>query len=136
MWTTISRLTDAAEQASRRGPATDLAVDLSFYAGPHGSIGSITGITTDNLTVGQLFGAAFRSMADNYAGCAERLDATRSWSQVVLSGSLGRSVPALQRLMQQRFDVPFRESANDEETLLGMLTLASEQEAQLQRSTR
>jgi hypothetical protein len=54
----------------------------------------------------------------------------------VLSGSLARSVPGLRRLIQQRFDVPLRESAHDEETLLGMLTLASEENAALERASR
>ncbi len=135
-WSTISELTDAAELAPHDGSTAELAVDLSFFAVPQGSTGSITGITTENFTVGQLFGAAFRSMADNYARCAARLDPARSWSQVVLSGSLGRSVPSLRRLIQQRFDAPLRQSAHDEETLLGMLKLAGEAEAQLDPATR
>jgi sugar (pentulose or hexulose) kinase len=135
-WRTIMRLMDTAEQASHEGSTADLAVDLSFFAAPRVSSGSIAGITTENLTVGRLFHAAFRSMADNYVRCAARLDPVRSWSRVVLSGSLARSVPGLRRLIQQRFDVPLRESAHDEETLLGMLTLASEENAALERASR
>ncbi len=134
-WNTISRLTDAAEQSSNEGSTAELAVDLSFFAVPQGSTGSITGITTENLTVGRLFCAAFRSMAENYARCAARLDPVRSWSQIVLSGSLARSVPSLRLLIQQEFDLPLRQSAHDEETLLGMLKLASEENSQYEPAT-
>jgi hypothetical protein len=131
-WGALSRLADAADQAQTAGGAPDaeapsgLAVDLSFFAGPFGSTGSITGVTTENLTVGELFAAAFRTMAANYAHCAARIDPARSWRQVVLSGSMGRTLPMLRRSIQQHFAAPLRDAAADEETLLGLLKLASQ----------
>lgn len=102
---------------------SDLDVDLSFFAGPLGDRGRIDGITTANLTAGGLFHAAFRSMADNYARCAEWLDPDGSATSVVLSGGLTKSAPVLRRMIAERFDRPLRE-ADAEETLLGLLRLA------------
>ncbi len=125
-WGSIARLTSAGRAGAPRDRASELAVDLSFFASPFGFHGAITGITTENLTVGELFLAAFRSMADNYVRCAERLDPARSWKRGVLSGSLVRSVPSLRSSIAERFEVPLRDAASNEETLLGLLKLASE----------
>jgi sugar (pentulose or hexulose) kinase len=102
---------------------SSLEADLAFFAGPLGETGSIRGITTENLSVGHLFHAAFRAMAENYATCADWLDPQRRWSSVVLSGGLTQSAPMLKEMLQQRFAAPLRESSS-EETLLGLLRLA------------
>uniref|UniRef100_A0A7C2NXX1 Carbohydrate kinase FGGY N-terminal domain-containing protein n=1 Tax=Schlesneria paludicola TaxID=360056 RepID=A0A7C2NXX1_9PLAN len=104
-------------------PHTDLEVDLAFFAGPLGYGGRISGITTENLTAGHLFHAAFRQMADNYARCAAWLDPDRSATAIVLSGGMTRSNPLLRRLIAERFPQLLRES-DGEETLLGLLDLA------------
>jgi sugar (pentulose or hexulose) kinase len=101
---------------------TDLQVDLAFFSGPLGDSGRIEGITTENLSVGHLFHAAFRSMADNYAQVARRFGIA-DWRAVVLSGGLTQAAPLLRELIQQRFPVPLRESAG-EETLAGLLDIA------------
>jgi sugar (pentulose or hexulose) kinase len=102
---------------------TELQVDLAFFAGPLGSTGGIQQITTDNLTIGNLFHAAYRAMAENYAHCADWLDPARSWKSVVLSGGLTQTAPVLRSHIQQRFTVPIHESAG-EETLSGLLDIA------------
>lgn len=101
-----------------------LNVDLAFFAGPLGKSGRVEGITTENLTVGNLFHAAFRAMADNYVLCADRLCPDRTGLTFALSGGLTRSVPILRQLIQDRFALPLRESAAAEETLLGLLAIA------------
>jgi len=123
-WKIINRLTGELDERSRVSTDADLQVDLSFFAGPLGSTGCIGNITTENLSVGQLFDAAFRAMAENYDRCASWLDPERSWSRVVLSGTLAREGTRLRRYLAERFSVPIRES-RDEETLLGLLELAS-----------
>jgi sugar (pentulose or hexulose) kinase len=102
---------------------SSLEADLAFFAGPLGDSGCIRQITTENLSVGYLFHAAFRAMADNYARCADWLDPQRRWNSVVLSGGLTQSAPVLKEMLQQRFTAPFRESSG-EETLLGLMQLA------------
>jgi sugar (pentulose or hexulose) kinase len=119
VWQTI-----AAKAADADGGG--LAVDMAFFAGPLGDRGGIDGITTDNLTVGNLFRAAFENMARNYARCAERLAPNLSLEKTVLSGGLVHGVPVLQELIQQRLAAPLRVSDAAEETLVGLLEIASE----------
>lgn len=121
-WENLVRLASEVESSA-------LEVNLAFFTGPLGSSGKIEGITTENLHAGQLFHAAFRAMADNYARCAEWLDPQKSWRSVVLSGGMTKGAPLLRRMIEQRFDAPIRESAG-EETLLGLLDIALVTETQ------
>lgn len=125
-WEFIARSaaeTDAEAVASEMSGG-GLNVNLSFFAGALGSRGCIDGITTENLTVGNLFHAAFRSMAENYAVCAERLCPDHADLSLAISGGLPRSAPILRKLIQNKFGRPMRESAAVEETLLGLLDVA------------
>ena len=81
VWETIALAAEAADGGG-------LACDLAFFAGPMGTSGSITGITTENLTVGNLAYAAAANMADNYAHCADRLWPDQTWQRTCLSGGL------------------------------------------------
>jgi sugar (pentulose or hexulose) kinase len=92
-------------------PSGGLGVDLAFFAGPVGERGSISGITTENFTVGQLFAAAFESMAENYERLTLRLCPQRDWSRLVLSGGLIQRVPQLRRRIVQRLSRPKAASA-------------------------
>jgi xylulokinase len=102
---------------------SELQANIAFYAGPLGSAGSLTNLTTDNLTVGNIFLASCRAMANNYFAAASKLDATRSWEKIVLSGGLTQALPRLTRLLEEQFSVPIQESVG-EDTLLGLLKLA------------
>lgn len=115
VWKVIQEKVEAVSES-------DLDVDLSFFAGPLGDRGCISGITTENLTVGNLFHAAYRSMAENYRTLADRFQPA-DWKSIVLSGGLTQGAPRLRKLIQQRFTAPMRESAG-EETLLGLLDIA------------
>lgn len=101
---------------------TDLEIDLAFFRSPLGDRGRIDRITTENLSVGTLFHAAYRAMADNYAQLAARFSPT-DWRMVVLSGGLTQGAPRLRALIHERFAAPLRESFG-EETLLGLLDIA------------
>jgi len=114
-WKTIQRRVEEVSE-------TDLQVDLAFFRSPVGDHGSIDRITTDNLHVGALFLAAYRSLAENYARLAERFSET-DWQAVVLSGGMTKNAPRLRWLIEQRFSACIRES-RDEETLLGLLDIA------------
>jgi sugar (pentulose or hexulose) kinase len=119
---------DAWEYIARQAEMADgggLTCDLAFFAGPLGSQGGISGITTDNLTIGNVFRAALASMAENYAQCASRIWPDRAWRQLALSGGLTQALPVLRRLIEQRFGSPLRESVATEETLLGLLDVAN-----------
>ena len=102
----------------------DLEVKLSFFDGPMGSYGEISNIRLDNLTIGALFRAAFRNMAENYLFFASRLDPQRSCSQVVLSGGLTQRFPYLRQQIGQRLGKKVRETPEGDDALLGLLRLA------------
>ena len=115
-------------QAAAAAPdgAGGLRCCLSFFDGPLGREGQISGITTENLTVGNLFRAAFESMAETYARLARVLWPSGDWLRVVLSGGLTQSVPILRDLIERRFPGQVVESVAAEETLLGLLDVARE----------
>jgi sugar (pentulose or hexulose) kinase len=113
-------IADEASKANSGG----LKVDLSFFASATGNEGRVDGITTENLTVGNLFDAALEFMADSYLHCSQRLSPHPSWKRLAVSGGLVQSFVSLQRKLNDRFHLPLRESAEQEETLLGLLKLA------------
>ncbi len=120
-WEFIARAAAAAPDG-----AGGLQCSLSFFDGPLGREGQISGITTENLSVGNLFRAAFESMAENYDRLARVLWPSGDWQRVVLSGGLTQSVPILRELIERRFPGQVVESHATEETLLGLLDVARE----------
>lgn len=122
-WQLISNACEAT------GDSGGLRCDLSFFAGALGNEGSLSGITTENLTVGRLFQAAFDFMAESAARCAARLSPAAAWEQVAVSGGLVQSFPALHRKLAARLPWPIRAVAGTEETLTGLMKLEAEQSA-------
>lgn len=116
-WGTVNRALDSADGGG-------LECDLAFFSGPMGEVGHIRGITVDNLTIGNLFHAAFRNLADNFSQCADRVFPQRDWQRIVLSGGLTQSVPLLRKMIQTRLPGVVKESTEAEETLLGLLEVA------------
>ncbi len=117
-WKNVVRL---ANESHATGPS-GLTADLAFFAGPMGDRGSVEGITTENFSVGSLFCAAFKNMADNYAACSQRL-AGGNWKSIVVSGGLVQAVPPLRSMIESHFTAPLRCSSG-EETFLGLAELA------------
>ncbi|MEY3459307.1 MAG: hypothetical protein RL215_2464, partial [Planctomycetota bacterium] len=105
------------------GDAGGLECDLSFFASAMGNEGRLSGITTENLTVGHLFHAAFDFMSRASVECAARLSRDPAWGRVALSGGLAQAFPALRRKLGAALPWPIREVAAAEETLLGLLRL-------------
>jgi len=111
--------------ATERVETTDLEVDLAFFASSFGDRGRIDNIREENLTVGDLFVAAFRWMAKNYRQCAEQLSPKSAWDRVVFSGGLAQRFERLRREVLSRLGgPPSRVSETEEETLRGLLILA------------
>jgi sugar (pentulose or hexulose) kinase len=110
-------------EASAAAEDSDLSIKTSFFPGPCGSRGSIANISERNLTVGTLFRSAFRDMAANYYDCASRIWPDRSWSNLVISGGLGRKLPLLREMIRERFQSDIRICPADEDTLLGLMIL-------------
>jgi hypothetical protein len=110
-------------RAASEADDSDLLVDLAFFAGSMGSRGQISNISVENLTLGQLFRAAFRSMAEIYAKCAARLAPERDWRRIVFSGGLAQNLGLLREFVAKQLGGEVRLSANAEDTLLGLLVL-------------
>ncbi len=128
----LTEVTRAAEpdaweyivRAAEQVRATDLRVNLAFFAGACGDHGAIENIREDTLTVGHLFRAAFENMAENYFACAQRLSPERAWERIVFSGGLAQKIVLLRRLIAEKFAVPTRVCPTTEDTLLGLTLLA------------
>ena len=108
-------------QATENATGNGLHCDLSFFASAMGFDGRIYGITTENLSVGNLFHAAFEFMADSYLTCSQRMSPQPTWNQIAISGGLVQSFAPLRTMIEDRFRLPIREVAEQEETLLGLL---------------
>ncbi len=104
---------------------TDLEVNLNFFPNPRGDRGRISNIRGENLTLGHLFRAAFNNMADSFYDCALRLWPERSWKNLVFSGGLACKLEALRQSVQNRFLTDYRLAPFAEDTLHGLLILAS-----------
>jgi sugar (pentulose or hexulose) kinase len=112
-------------QAVEKVDDTDLEVDLNFFPSPRGDRGEIRNIRGDNLTVGRLFRAAFRNMADSFYDCALQLWPEKAWRNLVFSGGLVCKLEALRQAIQQKFTTAYRMAPFTEDTLHGLLILAS-----------
>ena len=97
-----------ADDGWRAARKLNAQIQLDFFDGPLGSRGSISNITTENLSVGTLFRAAFRNMADNYATCAARLSPERNWDRIVFSGGLAQKLPLLREFILEKLPGPSR----------------------------
>jgi len=116
-WGAIARAVEAT-------PATDLAIDLAFFASALGDRGAIGNIHEGNLTVGHLFRAAFERMAATYVLCARRLAPEGDWARLVFSGGLAQNLAALRESIVRQFGTPYRVCSTTEDTLQGLLALA------------
>lgn len=112
------------ERLARTVEATDLKIDLSFFAGTLGSEGSITHVREDNLSAGHLFRAAFSNMADNYMTCALRLSPERAWQRIVFSGGLALQSNVLREEILARFNSPHRLAEGGDDALVGLMAVA------------
>ncbi len=117
-WQPIAR---AAEET----PCTDLQVDLNFFPTPERDGGRIANIREGNLTLGHLFRAAFQNMADNFYDSAVSLWPEKSWKNLLFSGGLACKLEILRQIIQQRFAATYRMPPFEEDTLFGLLMLAS-----------
>lgn len=112
-----------AQQVSKV-TATDLDVDLAFFFSPVGQRGRIANIREGNLTVGNLFYAAFRNIAESCHTCASRLSAEPPWQTLVFSGGLAQKMDLLRQMIVGQFQCRHRLCPSTEDTLIGLLALA------------
>lgn len=104
---------------------TDARVDLSFFPGAFGSEGALSHLREHNLTAGHVFLAALENMAGNYRRAAEKLSPAQAWTNIVLSGGIAQKIPRLRALIQREIPGTQRLSISPDDTLQGLLILAS-----------
>ena len=115
---------DYIEKAAAAKTETGLRAQVTFFPTPVGDFGSFTNIREENLTVGDLFRAAFVNMAENYYASAQRLSPEKAWRRLVFSGGLTQKLELLRRLIAGKFQREYRLCSTTEDTLQGLLVLA------------
>jgi len=111
-------------KATAARPAGEVRAHLSFFPTPMGDSGSLTNIREENLTVGDLFRAAFANMAENYYTSALRLSPGQGWRRLVFSGGLPQKLEVMRRMIVEKFQREFRLGPTTDDTLQGLLVLA------------
>jgi len=111
-------------KAAAAKPASDLRAHVTFFPTPVGDSGSLTNIREENLTVGDLFRAAFVNMVENYYASALRLSSGQSWRRLVFSGGLTQKLELLRCLIVEKFQREYRMCSTTDDTLQGLLVLA------------
>jgi sugar (pentulose or hexulose) kinase len=111
-------------KAAASKPASELRANLAFFPTPLGDFGSLTHLREENLTVGDLFRAAFVNMAENYYDSALHLSSSQSWRRLVFSGGLIQKLETLRGLIGERFQREYRLCSATDDTLQGLLVLA------------
>ncbi len=100
-----------------------LKANLAFYSSASGDEGALTHLQEDELTVGHVFYAAFKSMAENYLRFAQRLSTEKAWNNLVFSGGLVQKIDVLRQMICAEFGAKYRVSPAEEDTLLGLMVL-------------
>jgi sugar (pentulose or hexulose) kinase len=111
-------------KAAAAKPTSELRAHVAFFPTPLGDSGSLTNIREENLTVGDLFRAAFVNMAENYYASALRLSSSQSWRRLVFSGGLTQKLELLRCLIVEKFQREYRLCSTPDDTLQGLLVLA------------
>jgi hypothetical protein len=111
-------------KAAAAKPTSELRAHVAFFPTPVGDSGSLTNIREENLTVGDLFRAAFVNMAENYYASALRLSSSQSWRRLVFSGGLTQKLELLRCLIVEKFQREYRLCSTPDDTLQGLLVLA------------
>lgn len=116
----FERLLELADQ-SGDGGSGGLEVDPRF-AGQRGSgmtlTGSITGITTTNLTPSKLVNGFVEGIVSEIAGGERDMDLSQV-RELALIGNAGRRFPVLRKVIETRFGLPCRVPETPEEAAFG-----------------
>jgi len=115
---------DYIAKAAAAKTESELRAQVTFFPTPVGDFGSLTNIREENLTVGDLFRAAFVNMAENYYASAMRLSPGQAWRRLVFSGGLTQKLEILRGLIVEKFRRGYRLCSATEDTLQGLLVLA------------
>jgi xylulokinase len=106
--------------------AASLDVDLAVFRGAWGYAdgGRLGRIEDGRLTVRNYLASVLRAFVAQYAALVPRLDPERRLERIVLSGGLGRRLPALPGLLADATGYAVTPPAALDESLLGLRALA------------
>ena len=116
---------EAIARAAEGVADTDLEVDLNFFPSPRGDRGRIANIRGDNLTSGTCSGPHSRTWPIPSLIVRSGLSPEKSWKNLLFSGGVACKLEILRRVIQQRFAASYRITPFEEDTLFGLLILAS-----------
>lgn len=103
----------------------ELRVNMDFYAAPQRLAGgSIAGITHENLSVGNLFAAAYEEMAKTYWDNMLRLADGAAVEEIICAGGVAWKRPELIAAIQRASAKKCRLSARPDEVLVGLFRIA------------
>jgi sugar (pentulose or hexulose) kinase len=118
LWDKLNKL---AEEAASTSCGHNLRLSMSFFDPPGASI---SGVDNCNLTMGNLFTAAYQNMADSYYDAFTRigLNGKRPKSMIGVGGIIQKT-PLLRRLLGERFGLPLWQPPNTNVAMCGLLRL-------------
>ena len=117
-WHQVTKLSASAK------PST-IKANLNFFPTPYGSEGSLSQLREEEMTVGDIFRAAFQCMAWNYQRAAERI-APEGYKCLVFSGGLVQKLEPLREEIVSCLGPCYRLPLEQEDTMMGLLSLAEE----------
>jgi xylulokinase len=115
-WGQVAKLSASAK------PST-IKANLNFFPTPYGSEGSLSQLREEEMTVGDIFRAAFQCMAWNYQRAAQRI-APEGYKCLVFSGGLVQKLEPLRQEIVSCLSPCYRVPLEQEDTLMGLLTIA------------
>jgi len=102
-----------------------LVTDTSFHKTERGSSGFITGITSDNLTVHNLFAACFADIGQAYSDCILRICPDRKGvERLVFSGGLLSKTPLLRQAICAATGLPAAIMREENAVYIGLYRIA------------
>lgn len=116
-------------EAEKHAEDTEIRCDLSFFENPLtlSDRGSIENIGEYELTMGNLFRAVFRQMADNFGEAADRLCSDRSKIQkLIFSGGIARKIEPVRSRIMERYEEDIDYTVAQDETLQGLYLYSGE----------
>ncbi len=116
-------LWDRIQEATAIRSETSLIVDNSFFESPFGSRGSISNITEDNFSVGDLFRAACNSIGKKVHESLTLIDPDRNADIVLSGGALTRFLPLKEAIIDRLRSRHVRLLEGDDASLRGLCLL-------------
>ncbi len=128
---TEDEIWDVLLRAEQEGEESGLSCDLSFYenAATDFRQGSITCIGEYSLTIGNLMGAVFRQMADNFIHAADVMEKdTFAIDRIIFSGGVARKIAKIRDYILEHYKSDVRTETVSDETFSGLYAYGQQED--------